>query len=65
MLMMKVKVVTSISTYQMMKGQILTIMATITIRMIASNMALTLKVTQTINLRLTMLMMIVNMIQMI
>ena len=61
---MKVKVVKRIYTYQM-KGHILTITAMVMILMITKNMALTLRVFQTMNLRLTILMMIVNMIQMI
>ena len=61
MMKIKVKVVTSMSTYQMMKGQILAITTTVPIQMIVNNMALTLRVTQTMNLRLTILMIIVNM----
>ena len=64
MLMITMTIITSMSTYQMMMGQILTITVTATIQIIANNMTLTLRVTPAVNLRITILMTIVNLVQM-
>ena len=64
MAMMRVKIITSMSTYQMMMGQILTITVTTIIQMIANSMTLNLRLTLTVNLKITILMTIVNLVQM-
>ena len=60
----KAKVIMSMYKYQRMKGHILIILTMIIIRMITNKMIIILRVIGQMNLRLIILMMIVNMIKM-